>query len=1148
MAVYEKLLLSAGGGIISVKQQAEQVENTASILIGLGGTGIDCLKEVKSSVFERLVPDDPDEVVPKYSHIQFIGIDTDKRSAQRSGDEDKDADRGSLDESEYFDISNPQAEQMLRNTQALQAMKEFDWIKSDDLRITNMAEAGAGGLRQAGRYMLMGRSRDFYDRITQAIHTAKTDIPGCALIVHVFSGLGGGTGSGTFLDVCYLAKEAVRQNGGGNVFGYFFLPDVNLDIDRIPLDNKLVRGYIPVNGYAAMQELDYCMRLEENGGSFRQQYGGGLTVEWTEPPVNMCHLVCASDVNRNVISNAYEYAMKVTAEYVMNFLTKPDNPKDFGIESHYSNFRKQVSQADSTKLIGSSLNYCIIGGSCASVPMREINTYLASSVFGMFAGVRNNVASEFDVKAIASEARIGNLDMLLGEISENGGDSQFFLEIDYKTAKTTGSGPIVRSFEKQRTEKQGILEKNARSMTDVNNKKSLIGRARSVLDKCACDIYRGTTFAGSVISAAQSHNLLNIVDGLIEQNQQRLDYERHQIEDAPESGFVGRRTAYNETKIAIDKKVKKSTYNNFVDAMFAYEENYINITRHEQMGTVLAELKKQLVLMSDGYYQILARVMDNLIATFAENERVLNGDTAAFLDPSGFVTPIIELSDIRGTLDEEIRKLSDSMPNLYERLVHGMLRDSRIWINETEREIAHYVNSYFVEQIFGDSSVNSFANKTISEYLVMKYKTNDPRKLENRIYNDYMLPLSHRANPLFPLDPTIKEMAQRDTMTVVSVPTTAREIDRAARQLTARVNTSALRDRIYLMNCTIAVPMAAYSNCSHYGKMYFEGSLSPGTHYYEGGGASEWFNDWRKLPALIPASVIRKENAPRAVILQIEEMDRIYKAAADHHLLEGSRCMKLTEESRRAIRDALDQAERAKKSLSARPEKTAAVCRAVKELLEEALAGITTEPTPYSLPEGSKNNDEIIEKIRRDYFFISPAIRAMMEADIALTAAAENGIREIGRIAEEHAGARRDVKKYCEALFTGVLAHKGLSVEYRREEYGQVTVVPLCRLSDQFRYSRIPFYQGYLSYQQLDPGLKSEISDKATRLLDEAANGENDAVTERIRTFAGNVTDTRNRNYVTLAEGYPEIYDDAVAFNRLLNTEYTSWAAALDLT
>ena len=80
MAVYSKLLLSAGGGIVSATQQAEQVKNTATILIGLGGTGIDCLRTIKTQVYSRLKPDDEEAVVPTYEHIRFLGVDTAERS------------------------------------------------------------------------------------------------------------------------------------------------------------------------------------------------------------------------------------------------------------------------------------------------------------------------------------------------------------------------------------------------------------------------------------------------------------------------------------------------------------------------------------------------------------------------------------------------------------------------------------------------------------------------------------------------------------------------------------------------------------------------------------------------------------------------------------------------------------------------------------------------------------------------------------------------------------------------------------------------------------------------------------------------------------------------------------------------------------
>ena len=112
MAEYSKLLLSTGGGIISTQQQAEQVQNTASILIGLGGTGIDCIKTIKAAVRERLKPDDPDAVVAEYSHIQFLGVDTDKKSFKKKEGKSLEGthvtarDLKELAVTEIFDISN----------------------------------------------------------------------------------------------------------------------------------------------------------------------------------------------------------------------------------------------------------------------------------------------------------------------------------------------------------------------------------------------------------------------------------------------------------------------------------------------------------------------------------------------------------------------------------------------------------------------------------------------------------------------------------------------------------------------------------------------------------------------------------------------------------------------------------------------------------------------------------------------------------------------------------------------------------------------------------------------------------------------------------------------------------------------------------
>ena len=78
--MYRSLLYSAGGGIVSPEQQAEQA-CCANIFIGLGGTGIDCLKQVKKQIYEQIRPDNPNAVIPSYRHIKFLAVDADLLSS-----------------------------------------------------------------------------------------------------------------------------------------------------------------------------------------------------------------------------------------------------------------------------------------------------------------------------------------------------------------------------------------------------------------------------------------------------------------------------------------------------------------------------------------------------------------------------------------------------------------------------------------------------------------------------------------------------------------------------------------------------------------------------------------------------------------------------------------------------------------------------------------------------------------------------------------------------------------------------------------------------------------------------------------------------------------------------------------------------------
>ena len=275
--IYSRLLLSTGGGIISEQQQAVQEPNIASVMIGLGGTGISAIRTLKTQVDERLRPDDPQALVPTYDHIVFLGIDTDKRSSgiveTNAGRQDKSQDDVSifpLDETEFFDIGNKDIAGIICNPDIRSRRKELAWI-NNRIPAPDLTDAGAGGIRQVGRSMLADKSRSFMSKVENALLSAMNGLTGPKVYIHIFAGLSGGTGSGCFLDVCYLVRKILDdKNLKATIFGYFYLPDVNLS--KIPTTKPHVRDYVPINGYAAMQELDYCMQIPGNGGSFRQYY------------------------------------------------------------------------------------------------------------------------------------------------------------------------------------------------------------------------------------------------------------------------------------------------------------------------------------------------------------------------------------------------------------------------------------------------------------------------------------------------------------------------------------------------------------------------------------------------------------------------------------------------------------------------------------------------------------------------------------------------------------------------------------------------------------------------------------------------------------------------------------------------------------
>ncbi len=1124
MAVYSKLLLSAGGGIVSTTQQAEQVKNTATVLIGLGGTGIDALRTIKTQVYSRLKADDPDAVVRTYKHIRFLGVDTAEKSRGDTKDQD-DVKAGALmalDDTEFFSISNSNVKKAFSNIEAMKMRDELSWLRWEDIDVPDLGKAGAGGIRQIGRYMMMDKSKIFMDRVEQEINAAKADLNAPTVNIHIFSGLSGGTGAGCFLDVCYMVRHIANKLGAVTIFGYFFMPDVNLSV--IPYADTKTRAYIPTNGYASMQELDYCMQLQYNGGGFTQMYQNHVAVDWKEPPVDMAHLICATNAAGDVRTNAYDYAMNVTAEYIMDFLTY--STAKFDLQQQLANFRAKVRAGDKEKEIGSHLAYCVIGASCASIPLREINTYLASELFGRFSCICQNVPTQADVEKLAVSAlardaqSISDIyNSLYYELREGFDDSYAAYADDWKSVRDYGNTEMLTSYTNQTASKLNFAEKNAKSMTSVGNQKSLIGRVDAQMRKLICNINYGPMFAYGLVSAARSHNLLNVIDGLIQENNSRWDQEAAQTSLRQED--------YDRAKSDFDNRRKRSLFDTDAKRFGDYEyylmlaeQHKLAMSCYEKLDQVLDVFRKQLEELTASYYIKLSRVVDTLVNTFKENRGALASEKILQAKDS-FSIPMMTIAELKNTLDAEIEKIN--VPGMLDAFMRLFLENEDVWIGEDENKITKLVNTFFVKTAF-----SNFANRTITAFLMDKYGITNNAQLADRIYTDWMTVLTAKARPLFYFNDIVWRETQTGELAFLSFPASSAPIKAAAKRMCSNTDSkwsekdSALTDRIYVMCSACALPLSAYNNCSEYEKICFSSESEAGRHYYEGKNVPGMsFNDWRKLPPLTPQKLLLLENAPDAMRNLVCSAQNLFDEARKAGIFDSNNRICVLDENEIKTLDAQIDLAKTKAAQMSKATDLAAAQDILAQLKDTKIPLVATK---YALKsDGHTPTEEKKFSILKDHFVSAPAYYAIVKKSLDDLKNANTSKNEAIKLLEDKitriGAGNRAISDYCDAIFTGVITLEGYMVVYRKSEFGIVTETILSKRGDEFPFSSIPAYQGFLSYQSL---LNDDIRATIKKSVDERYNENSPEIRATGTMLKEELADTKVQAWVMRADAFPE--------------------------
>ena len=910
MAIYPRLSLKYGGGIISSQQQGEQVKNTATILIGLGGTGLDCLKAIKAAAKERLRPDDPEAAVPEYSHIQFLGVDSDKTDLRKSG----------LEMEECLDISGALYSGIIRNPELLKSHPELQWMDENLWQAYPHLEPGngSGAVRQIGRFMMMKSSAEFMEILEKKIIAARRGLTKPYVNVHIFSGLSGGTGSGCFLDVCYMVREVLREVG--TISGYFFLPEVNET--KIPRTSENIRKNLRLNGYAALQELDYTMGIQRNGGAFQQEYQNRKVISWDIQPVDVCYLIGNSSEGE---VRTYESSIGAVTEYILELCTEKGRC-DNGLKAKLAPGIWAIYDIEHSNTQGSFLRYWCLNAFSPYVPFRERNTYLVSKLFGMFGGIRSKEPTEGEVQHFVKEVGLGDYDKLMRELADGVGNDYSIFPGTWREVRDFGDNDLVTHYINQTTNKKGIIEKNVRSMPDEKNFRSLIGRVQAALVPYIRSLEYGPMYAYRMLEAARSHNLLNVIDGLIEINTNRWNQEKFQDRYGE---YEAARDEFSRSSIL----ARRRRYEEYVYRLEILEKHKLALFHYEQMDRVLRTLRSQMQKAAAEYYCILARVIGNLLETAEENRRFLE---VGIRNTNGSGEPLITLEEMKPKLDQLLESINPA--SMMEILIGVFLDNESEWIQEDENAIAKMMNEFFANTAFHD-----FVNRSITNFLADKYNTNNREIITDRLYEEYMKELTEQVKPLFAFNTAVWDASQTGKAGVISVPIEATPVVNAAERLYEssflyEVEESALKGRIYLKRISCGFPLCTHEKINEYEELYYSSPIPSGLHSYVGN-EKGFFSDWNRLPPLTPESGIELGKIPQRLKVYLEEANEIYDKARELGLLKGDEVFCLDEEQ-----------------------------------------GL--KPSGHVLPHGSQVDEITMERVRRDFFVRSPAIWEGLKKDI----------------------------------------------------------------------------------------------------------------------------------------------------------------------